>query len=443
MRYGFGFCAVAILVVLSGMTGFAAGSGSTLSTSRRIPRPTSPVAGGPASSFHVTIYNSAMGKPGTTILGGPFDVVPTLDSAGTVTLDFPTAVRLTPGTIWIAAYANMDSDLGQWYWCDNNTRHGGVAQWRNPGGGFGTTCTDWTSTATCFGDATAGPDLLFQIWGSVVGSNAGGPILLYNQFDGTSDSCWVAQNFETAMDAFDCELADCWGTLRGETWDVTRVILPGTYSGGDPCLDFTSLIARCVGGGMVQARVTLLNNISHTGEVVTFQVDGTGYTATIGDNGTHSRAQISVAGYSSGAHTVELVDPVGCFTPRVVTCPTGVAKADAEWAADDALWSNTAEAAIMQEVDAGTKLLGNHPNPFNPSTTISYGLGEDGFVTLKIYNTLGEEVATLVNGFQAAGLKSATWDGRNNAGAPVASGIYIYRLTAGDMVKSEKMMLMK
>lgn len=85
----------------------------------------------------------------------------------------------------------------------------------------------------------------------------------------------------------------------------------------------------------------------------------------------------------------------------------------------------------------------NYPNPFNPSTTIAYTLKENANVTLKIYNMLGQEVKTLVSAHQAAGVKEVAWDGTNNAGAQVASGIYIYRLEANDFVASRRMLLMK
>ena len=88
-------------------------------------------------------------------------------------------------------------------------------------------------------------------------------------------------------------------------------------------------------------------------------------------------------------------------------------------------------------------LLQNYPNPFNPSTAIGYQLSADGWVVLKVYNTLGQEVATLVDEVQTAGYKTATWNGRNDFGSPVASGLYIYTLKAGNVVKSERMLLMK
>ena len=85
----------------------------------------------------------------------------------------------------------------------------------------------------------------------------------------------------------------------------------------------------------------------------------------------------------------------------------------------------------------------NYPNPFNPTTTIKYQLPEAGFVSLKIYNMLGQEVRTLVNAEQSAGIFQAVWNGKDNSGNVVASGTYIYRLTAGTNVVTKKMVLLK
>jgi hypothetical protein len=70
----------------------------------------------------------------------------------------------------------------------------------------------------------------------------------------------------------------------------------------------------------------------------------------------------------------------------------------------------------------------NYPNPFNPATTINYDLVENADVKLNVYNILGEEVRTLINDEESSGRKSVTWDGRDNAGLLVGSGIYIYRI---------------
>lgn len=74
-------------------------------------------------------------------------------------------------------------------------------------------------------------------------------------------------------------------------------------------------------------------------------------------------------------------------------------------------------------------LLGNYPNPFNPSTTIQYGLNDRARVNLLIYNPLGQLVRTLVNETQSPGYKAAQWDGKNDAGEQLPSGVYIYRLS--------------
>jgi Dockerin type I domain/FlgD Ig-like domain len=85
----------------------------------------------------------------------------------------------------------------------------------------------------------------------------------------------------------------------------------------------------------------------------------------------------------------------------------------------------------------------NFPNPFNPSTKIGYSLPNACDVSLDIFNILGQEVATIVDNHQDAGIYTVTWDSRNNEGRPVSSGVYFYKLTAGDMVQIKKMVLMK
>lgn len=85
----------------------------------------------------------------------------------------------------------------------------------------------------------------------------------------------------------------------------------------------------------------------------------------------------------------------------------------------------------------------NFPNPFNPSTVIGYQLAVSGKVSLKIYNLQGQVVCTLVEATQNAGYHSVNWDGRNEDGRAVSSGIYIYRLKAGAFTQSRKMMLLR
>ena len=75
-------------------------------------------------------------------------------------------------------------------------------------------------------------------------------------------------------------------------------------------------------------------------------------------------------------------------------------------------------------------LLQNHPNPFNPATTISCELPEPGYVALNVYDVTGQLVRRLVNGQVNAGHHAVEWDGRDNRGRPVASGVYLCRLVA-------------
>ena len=97
----------------------------------------------------------------------------------------------------------------------------------------------------------------------------------------------------------------------------------------------------------------------------------------------------------------------------------------------------------LDEVPVNFVLENNYPNPFNPSTVIKYAVPELSNVNLKIYNSLGQVVKTLVNTTQAAGSYSLQWDGTSDTGVKVSSGIYIYRLTTDKFSASKKMMLLK
>jgi hypothetical protein len=88
-------------------------------------------------------------------------------------------------------------------------------------------------------------------------------------------------------------------------------------------------------------------------------------------------------------------------------------------------------------------LAQNYPNPFNPSTTIEFTVPSATNVTLQVYNLLGQEVALLVDGKVNAGKHRLNWNGRNSEGVSVSSGVYLYRLVAGNRIETRKMLLLK
>jgi len=92
---------------------------------------------------------------------------------------------------------------------------------------------------------------------------------------------------------------------------------------------------------------------------------------------------------------------------------------------------------------SGYALRQNYPNPFNPVTTINYSLPVRGHVNITIYNILGREVATLVDDIRPSGNHRVEWNGADKAGHQVASGIYLYRMSAGEFVQTRKMVLIR
>lgn len=103
-------------------------------------------------------------------------------------------------------------------------------------------------------------------------------------------------------------------------------------------------------------------------------------------------------------------------------------------------WSTTTLLGVEDnnQLSTGYSLRQNYPNPFNPTTTIQFSLPRGSYVVLKLFNMLGEEMTTLVSGELDAGMHKIQWNG---AGA--ASGVYFYRLQAGDFVQTRRLVLLK
>jgi C1A family cysteine protease len=105
---------------------------------------------------------------------------------------------------------------------------------------------------------------------------------------------------------------------------------------------------------------------------------------------------------------------------------------------------NPVKPSVTQgEVPRAYRLNQNFPNPFNPTTSIKFDMKEKGVVTLKIYNVAGQLVRTLVDGVKDAGAYSVTWDGKNNLGSGVGSGIYFYKMETKGFSATKKLVLLR
>jgi flagellar hook assembly protein FlgD len=98
-------------------------------------------------------------------------------------------------------------------------------------------------------------------------------------------------------------------------------------------------------------------------------------------------------------------------------------------------------------IPISTKLNGNYPNPFNPTTSIKYALHEDARTCIEIFNIKGQKVKTLVDKRQSAGYHTIMWNGKDNSGKTAASGLYFYKMlsegNSGRYTSTKKMILLK
>ena len=121
---------------------------------------------------------------------------------------------------------------------------------------------------------------------------------------------------------------------------------------------------------------------------------------------------------------------------------------------DDIQWVLFEESLVMSSMASlsidkdhvlplSVKLYQNHPNPFNPVTNLLYNLPEDVMVNITIYDMMGRQVKTLINGLQTAGYKTIQWDATNDKNHPVSAGLYLYTIQAGEYRQTKKMILLK
>lgn len=144
--------------------------------------------------------------------------------------------------------------------------------------------------------------------------------------------------------------------------------------------------------------------------------------------------------------------PSQTFTVRVSRQPTSVLFDSAGWilktatqitAPADTSSTDTTSTDTTSVLPTKVVLEQNYPNPFNPSTRIKYALPAPGAVSLKIYNIIGQEIRTLESGVKTEGNHVSVWDGTDNSGRVVPSGIYLYRLKIGKDIRTKKMIFLK
>jgi hypothetical protein len=124
----------------------------------------------------------------------------------------------------------------------------------------------------------------------------------------------------------------------------------------------------------------------------------------------------------------------------IYSCGKGVWSASGKYCITP---TDVQELTEKEIIPAKFQLSNNYPNPFNPETQIEYALPRNCQVNLIVYNVLGQKVRILVDEFQSAGYRTIHWDGKDDHGAEVASGIYFYWLKAVDFSETRKMILLK
>ena len=242
--------------------------------------------------------------------------------------------------------------------------------------------------------------------------------------------------FLIAMEATTVPISgEAWTNVSG-TAAAPLIAITG-IKGGDatPVLALTgSIVDEGMGVNQVGIRVILKNLSTGREAAAVIADDGAGYQLTIVDI---ERGQAAQIGDILEISAISPDASIGVQPLRYTVTAEDVKRSRIQL-----------PALVLQEIPAETELLRNYPNPFNPETWIPYRLAEDAVVRLTIYDGSGQVVRKLNVGHQVAAVyesrsKAIYWDGRNEVGEPVASGVYFYHLSAGGYSATRKMVILK
>jgi len=216
---------------------------------------------------------------------------------------------------------------------------------------------------------------------------------------------------------------------------LAEFTLPSTYNWGMECYFNTGGSGEVYGGSATSVLFNYVNDQWNEARVVVdlnqdaaeFRLNGTTihqWTWTAGASGSGSPLQLDANDFFGAAATDEMYMDDYTHDVNVDTIIVGIGEEDSQ-------------------LPTVFDIAQNYPNPFNPTTTIKYQLPKQSDVKIVIYNVLGQVVRTLVDNKVDAGYHQKVWDGMNEFGQRVSTGVYFYRMVAGDFVKSKKMILMK
>ena len=238
-------------------------------------------------------------------------------------------------------------------------------------------------------------------------------------------------------------------TISGDGWHNTStgaMAAPLLATRGIQAVGTTPVLAL---SGLVIGQVQRINSAGLRVTVKNLSSDSA-FATVVGDIGSTSSQvdyQLTVVDMERGQ--VAAIGDILEISIRSTDASIGVETLQYTVTAEDVRRSRVElPALVLQEIPSETVLLRNYPNPFNPETWIPYRLAQDAFVTLTIYDGSGRVVRTLDIGHQVAASygsrsKAIYWDGRNEVGERVASGVYFYHLSAGDYSATRKMLILK